>query len=411
MRTATQTDDRLGLVAELIEGVQMIKMYAWEQWIRFRILQVREKELIMIRTSGFIRGVYMTLSVFVSRLMICATLLAMVTVRGNQLTSANVFMVSAYYTVLGHALGQMFVRGVTELAAVQVSIGRLERFLTAAETEDVPCLGEEVEPSAHILIQSATAYWRRQVRLMDSETMLLSKNQPPTLNNVSLKCGPRDQLLVGIVGSVGSGKSSLLELIMGELRVEARGRVSVVGRISYSPQESWIFNGSIRENIVYDEPWDETRYQSVLEKCALLEDLQCLPARDNTLVGERGSSLSGGQRARVNLARAIYRRADIYLLDDPLSAVDVKVGRYLFDDIIGPGGFLGDHIRLLVTHQIEYLQHMNWIVVLNQVRGSVWMGPYTSRVVTVSSPSRDPCRCKGVPRTFYACMNNWPSTR
>lgn len=111
-----------------------------------------------------------------------------------------------------------------------------------------------------------------------------------------------------------------------------------------------------------------------MEKCALKEDLKCFTHSDQTIiVGERAATLSGGQRARISLARAIYRRADIYLLDDPLSAVDSQVGRYLFDDIIGPEGFLKDSIRVLVTHHFDYLKHVDWIIALNGVRKLVKM--------------------------------------
>lgn len=367
--TSRQTDERLGLVTELISGIQMIKVYAWEKWIRDRILKVRDKELKLIRISGFIRGIYMTMSMFVSRLMVFSTLLAMVLVKGSAgLNSANVFMISAYFSVLGHAVGQMFVRGVAEVAAVKVSIKRLESYLMANENQEFgqPHDKQMLPPS--IEIKAVTAYWQRQIRLIDSKTMMLYRNHPPTLNNVTFKSSSGN-MLVGIVGAVGSGKTSLLELLMGELPVEELGTLSVSGCISYAPQESWIFNGTIRENIVYDEPWEKSRYNSVIEKCALKEDFQRLPAHDETVVGERGISLSGGQRARVNLARAIYRRADIYLLDDPLSAVDTEVGRYLFDDAIGPNGYLRDSIRLLVTHQMEYLKYVDWIIVMDEVRG------------------------------------------
>lgn len=372
LRTAIKTDERLGLVAELVAGIKMIKMYAWEEWIQNRILGVREKELQMIRLSGFIRGIYMTMSVFVTRLMITATLAALCFAPTTlTMTTANVFMISSYYSVIGHAVGQMFVRGVTELAAVNVSIKRLEDYLKANESAAKSKKKQprktgsssEVRPAIHI--EAATAYWKRQIRLIETKTMLLYKDHPPTLNNINFHL--TDNLLVGIVGAVGSGKSSLVELIMGELSTDNRGEVAVTGEISYSPQESWTFHGSIRENIIYNEPWDESRYQNVLDKCNLLEDLKAMPAGDQTITGERGTVLSGGQRARVSLARAIYRRADIYLLDDPLSAVDSQVGRYLFDDIISRSGFLRNSIRLLLTHQLEYLKYVDWILVLNNV--------------------------------------------
>lgn len=370
LRTAIQTDERLGLVSELIAGIKMIKMYAWEKWIGTRIVGVREKELRMIRLSGFIRGIYMAMSLFVTRLMITGTLAALCFASATTtLTTANVFMIAAYYNVIGHAVGQMFVRGVTELLAANVSIGRLEDYLktneSAAKYKDTQ--RSKFSPTKPaVQIQAATAYWKRQIRLIETKTMLLYKDPLPTLNNINVHIP--DNLLVGIVGAVGSGKSSLLEMIMGELTTDNRGEVTVNGGISYSPQESWIFHGSIRENITYNEPWNESRYQSVLEKCNLMEDFKAMPAGDETVIGERGTVLSGGQRARVSLARAIYRRADIYLLDDPLSAVDSQVGRYLFDDIISGSGFLKNSTRLLVTHQLEYLKYVDWILVMNNVR-------------------------------------------
>lgn len=370
LRTAEKTDERLGLVTELITGAQMIKMFAWEKWIQGRILKVRDEELVMIRDSGFIRGVYMTLSLFVTRLMVFSTLLALCLAPEQSLTTANVFMISSYYTIIAHAMGQMFVRGIAELTAVNVSIQRLESFLKAGESagkSEVPEVKGYVDEKPEVLIDGATAFWSRQMRMIDTKTMLLYKDNPPTLSNINFHCV--GQRLVGVAGPVGSGKSSLLQLMLGELTPDNLGRVSVRGRISYSPQEPWILTGSIRENIVFDEPWDESRYQHVLELCGLLEDFKAMPAADRTLTGERGAVLSGGQRARVSLARAIYRRADVYLLDDPQSSVDQRLGRNLFEHIFGPGGFLKNSLRILVTHQLDNLQRMDWVVVMENVRG------------------------------------------
>lgn len=369
-RTAAETDQRLGLMSELISAVAVIKMFVWQEWIKSRILSARQKELQLILKTGLIRGIYMTLSLFVSRLMICATLLAMATTPRNSLTAANVFMVSAYFTLLTHAVGQMFVRGVTELAAVRVSLQRLQKFLLAEEKgEQCDKKPSEVtnETLPSIRIQNCTAYWNHQVRLVDSKTMLLFKNSAPTLSNISLPetTGP---CLVGIVGTVASGKSSLLELLLGELPITL-GVVKVFGRVSYAPQEPWLFDGTIRENIVFGEVWDESRYASVIDHCALVDDLQQFPNNDQTVVGERGATLSGGQRGRVSLARTIYRRADVYLLDDPLCSVDENVGRHLFERIFSNTGFLGDKMRVLVINKKECLQQMDWIVLMNEVGG------------------------------------------
>ena len=139
----------------------------------------------------------------------------------------------------------------------------------------------------------------------------------------------------------------------------------MTGKVAYAPQEPWIFSGSLRQNILCGLNYDVKRYNTVIEACALERDFSLFPNGDFTLVGERGVSISGGQKARVSLARALYTDADIYLLDDPLSAVDAHVSRHLFDKAIN--SFLRDKTRVLVTHQLQYLKDVDQILVLNRV--------------------------------------------
>ena len=197
-----------------------------------------------------------------------------------------------------------------------------------------------------IVVENVTGKWNPQ------ET-------EETLQNVTLKSSSGQ--LLAIIGSVGSGKSSVIQAILGEFPC-SEGKISVSGKISYSPQEPWVFSGSVRQNILFGKPYDKERYGRVLSACALEHDLDQWEAGDKTLVGERGVALSGGQKARVCLARAVYREADTYLLDDPLSAVDVHVGRHLFSKCIR--GFLKKKAVILVTHQLQYLQEADEILVL-----------------------------------------------
>ena len=125
-----------------------------------------------------------------------------------------------------------------------------------------------------------------------------------------------------VIGSVGAGKSSLLSAILGELRL-SDGHVTTKGGLSYASQEAWVFGSSVRQNILFGSHYNRQRYQRVVKACALLRDFKQFPQGDQTIVGDRGSSLSGGQKARINLARSVYRQADIYLFDDPLSAVSL----------------------------------------------------------------------------------------
>jgi len=162
---------------------------------------------------------------------------------------------------------------------------------------------------------------------------------------------PAGQLCM-VVGKVGSGKSSLLSAVLGELKKD-RGDVSMSGKVVYAAQQPWIKNATLKDNILFGAELDEERYQEVLETCALLPDLEVLPAGDQTEIGEKGINLSGGQKARISLARAVYGGADVYLLDDPLSAVDVHVSKHLFEKCIK--GYLHGKTVILVTHQIQYL--------------------------------------------------------
>lgn len=158
-----------------------------------------------------------------------------------------------------------------------------------------------------------------------------------------------------------SGKSTLLHVIIGELDVD-QGDCIINGSISYASQETWLFEGTVRSNIIFIETFDQNRYKEVVRVCGLERDFKLMPNGDMTIVGERGISLSGGQKARISLARAVYKQADIYLLDDPLSAVDSHVGKHLFQECIQQ--FLKNKICILVTHQLQYLKDVNHLVLM-----------------------------------------------
>lgn len=179
------------------------------------------------------------------------------------------------------------------------------------------------------------------------------------LNNINIDI--HGNTLLAVTGPVGSGKSSFLQAISGELLVTS-GEVKVTGDIAYVSQSAWIFSGTVRDNILFGKEYDEEKYQKVLSACALIDDMAKFPKGDLTQLGERGVSLSGGQKARVSLARAVYYEADVYLLDDPLSAVDNKVGKHIFENCLL--GLLGDCLKILVTHQLQYTNKADYIVVL-----------------------------------------------
>ncbi|XP_072399315.1 ATP-binding cassette sub-family C member 4-like isoform X2 [Diabrotica undecimpunctata] len=246
-------------------------------------------------------------------------------------------------------------RSVSALAVINISIVRLHNVLKFEEIDSirndlvVDYQNRKLSEETHlprIVFNSVCAKW------VDEAT-------EDTLIDISFDVS--SSMLVAIIGPVGSGKTSILNAILGELPIKS-GILEVVGSISYAPQEPWLFASTVRDNILFGEKYVEIRYKTVVDMCALTSDFNVLPYGDGTLVGERGKALSGGQRARIGLARCVYKNADIYLLDDPLSAVDAKVARSLYDKCIKL--FLSDKICLLVTHQLQFLKTANKIIIL-----------------------------------------------
>ncbi|KAG6460722.1 hypothetical protein O3G_MSEX012179 [Manduca sexta] len=199
----------------------------------------------------------------------------------------------------------------------------------------------------------------RGVRLKHATAKWVAAHPENTLTDLSLTIKPGK--LIAVIGPVGAGKSSLLHVLLRELPLLS-GSVHVGGTVSYASQEPWLFAGSVRQNILFGQAMDRPRYNAVVRRCALDRDFSLFPHGDKTIVGERGVSLSGGQRARISLARAVYKRADIYLLDDPLSAVDAHVGRHLFESCVV--GYLRNTTRILVTHQLQFLRDVDQIIIL-----------------------------------------------
>ena len=182
-----------------------------------------------------------------------------------------------------------------------------------------------------------------------------------TLKNINMRV--KKNTLCAIVGTVGSGKSSVVQAYLGEMD-KVSGRVNTVGTLAYVPQQAWIQNATFRDNILFGKAFDRVRYNKVIDACALRADIDILSAGDQTEIGEKGINLSGGQKQRISLARAVYSNADIYLLDDPLSAVDSHVGKHIFEEVIGPKGMLAHKTRVLVTHGITFLPQTNNIYVM-----------------------------------------------
>uniref|UniRef100_A0A8C2DMC4 Cystic fibrosis transmembrane conductance regulator n=1 Tax=Cyprinus carpio TaxID=7962 RepID=A0A8C2DMC4_CYPCA len=347
-KTAAFTDSRIRTMNEVVSGIRIIKMYAWEKPFAALVNDVRRKEISKIMSSSYLRGLNMASFFTANKIILFVTFTVYVLV-GNKISASRVFVTVSLYSAVRLTVTLFFPSAVEKVSESAISIRRIKKFLLLDELvkSHVP-LTQEDKKEASVEIEDLICYWDKSL-------------DAPTLQNVSLTVKPGQ--LLAVIGPVGAGKSSLLSTVLGELSAE-KGVVKVKGELTYASQQPWVFPGTIRSNILFGKELQPQRYESVLRACALKRDMELLPDRDLTVIGDRGATLSGGQKARVNLARAVYQDADIYLLDDPLSAVDAEVGRHLFEQCIC--GILKDKPRILVTHQLQYLKAANQILVLKE---------------------------------------------
>uniref|UniRef100_A0A8D3CW28 Multidrug resistance-associated protein 4 n=1 Tax=Scophthalmus maximus TaxID=52904 RepID=A0A8D3CW28_SCOMX len=347
--TAVLTDERIRTMNEVISGIRVIKMYGWEKPFVGLVDEVRRMEISKIMKSSYLRGLNMASFFVASKIIIFITVCVYV-LTGNTLSSSRVFMAVSLYGAVRLTITLFFPFAIEKVSESLVSIRRIQNFLLLEEVLPQH-LGHPVaeKKDCMVKIQDLICYWDKMI-------------EAPTLQNVSFTVKPEQ--LLAVIGPVGAGKSSLLSAILGELSQES-GVVKVKGELTYTSQQPWILPGTIRSNILFGKELNPKKYERVLRACALKRDMDLLPGGDLAMVGDRGTNLSGGQKARVSLARSVYQDADIYLLDDPLSAVDAEVGRHLFEECIC--GLLRKKPRILVTHQLQYLKAADHIVVLKEV--------------------------------------------
>lgn len=238
------------------------------------------------------------------------------------------------------------------LVEASVSVGRLNEFLQT----------DEIQPDA-VKREPAVQYIDEETVRMRQGTFKWSTSPSAPLILHDLDFSARKGELSCIVGRVGSGKSSFISAFLGDM-YKVHGEVVTRGKIAYVAQQPWIMNASVKDNILFGHRYDPEFYQKTIDACALADDFKALPDSDETEVGEKGISLSGGQKARLALARAVYARADVYFLDDPLSAVDQHVGRHLIDNVLGPQGLLKTKTRVLATNAISVLSQADAITML-----------------------------------------------
>ncbi|KAG2486980.1 hypothetical protein HYH03_014353 [Edaphochlamys debaryana] len=410
------TDDRLRLVGELADGALAVKMLGREAYFQARVEAIRAAEARYVQRTNLVRGVRMVLEFCVLPLASLTTF-AVYGARRGSLDVATVYYVLALLAVPKWGLCNMFYEASRALTEVGVALGRLDAFLQTPEQASAGLQAESsapsissgdtsmaalkavVAPPGSVALNGGVYRWpqhseslsRAQSKAAAGEggAGALSLSQAaPAMSGVRMSASPGQ--LVGVGGPTGAGKSTLLAALLGEvqplpeLEGKANGKEAVgdvlgpartlVGSVAYCAQEPWIVAGTLRDNILFGRPWDEAWYGRVLFACCLQDDVARLEGGDMAQLGERGANLSGGQRARVALARACYGRPHVALLDDPLSAVDPRVSRDLFDRALGPRGLLAElgATRVLVTHQSRLLKECDRVLLLSGGCSVAW---------------------------------------
>ncbi|RLN11359.1 ABC transporter C family member 10-like [Panicum miliaceum] len=338
-------DMRLKAMTESLIHMKVLKLYAWEAHFKKVIEGLREVEYKWL--SAFqLRRAYNSFLFWSSPVLVSAATFLACYLLNIPLDASNVFTFVATLRLVQDPIRQIpDVIGVVIQA--KVAFTRIIKFLDApelsGEVRKKYCVGTEFP----IVMNSCSFSWDENP-------------SKPTLKNINLvvKAGEK----VAICGEVGSGKSTLLAAVLGEVP-KTEGTIQVCGKVAYVSQNAWIQTGTVQDNILFGSSMDKQRYQETLERCSLVKDLEMLPYGDLTQIGERGVNLSGGQKQRVQLARALYQNADIYLLDDPFSAVDAHTATSLFNEYVM--GALSDKTVLLVTHQVDFLPVFDSILLMS----------------------------------------------
>ncbi|XP_003727446.1 multidrug resistance-associated protein 7 [Strongylocentrotus purpuratus] len=395
-----QKDGRVKIMNEVLNGIRVIKFYAWERHFKKQIDDLRQDELSSLKGIKYLDAMcvyfWATTPVLIS--LLTFTTYALI---GNDLTAAKVFTSLALFSILIGPLNAFpwVLNGVIES---WVSIKRVQEFMDLEESDlatyyqSENCLSE----GEQLNINQGSFYWEhpkkkeekkedeeegdgkkdegKSMTRKDDDTRQLVPDEdaidddddkhyePLKLQDINLNVFKGQ--LVGVIGKVGSGKSSLFSAILADM-VKENGSISIAGfgqGFGLATQEPWLQHATVKENILFGKAYNADRYMSVVEACALIEDLRILPAGDETEVGENGITLSGGQKARVALARAVYQDSDIYLLDDPLAAVDADVGQHIFSKCIM--GLLRNKTRVVCTHHTRYLVEADVVVVMDDFK-------------------------------------------
>ena len=354
-------DERMKTTAQTFNIIKTIKLYSWEKIFIDRIGEKRKEEM---RLFSSMVNYDIVLNLIYWGAYILLSLVSIITYNlfHEQMDTANMLTSIYIFDSLSDPLYLIpeFITGLTESF---VSLKRIERFLGTKDNDN-----SQVEK---LPITTKTAV------SIDNVDFGIEKEDAiePTVLLKDIKLNIQKGELIGIVGEVGSGKSCLLNAILNNLSVYSKypnKNIKTGGIIGYVRQNPWILNDTVRNNILFFKEMDEEKYNKIINLCELGQDIKLLSGGDMTEIGERGANLSGGQKARLAIARALYSDADIFLFDDPLSALDAYVGMNIFNNVILD--YLKGKTIIVVTHALQYISHMDRIIYMKN--GEInWFGP------------------------------------
>ncbi|KAL6137260.1 hypothetical protein ACLB2K_062552 [Fragaria x ananassa] len=340
-------DERLRATSEILNSMKVIKLQSWEEKFKNFVDALREREFKPLAEAQFQKA-FATVLFWMSPTIISSVIfLGCILFNSAPLNATTIFTILASLKNMGEPV-RIIPEALSVMIQVKVSFDRLNVFLLDDELKDSEkCKAPSQNSDESLQIVSGTFSWNPELTTI------------PTLRNVNLEV--KWEQKIAVCGPVGAGKSSLLHAILGEMP-KMSGMVHIFGSIAYVSQTPWIQSGTVRDNILYGKPMEKNRYEKAIKACALDKDITSFDHGDLTEIGQRGLNMSGGQKQRIQLARAVYNDADIYLLDDPFSAVDASTAAILFHDCVMSA--LAKKTVILVTHQVEFLSQVDKIMVI-----------------------------------------------
>uniref|UniRef100_A0A6B0VEZ8 Putative abctransporter n=1 Tax=Ixodes ricinus TaxID=34613 RepID=A0A6B0VEZ8_IXORI len=342
IRNVRARDERLKRMGDLLSSIRLVKMYAWEKPHRERVEEARREEMTAMFFINLLDGIIDSLYSAISSVLIIIVFGTLSIVDPTRTLTPGMSFTCVYILSVTDIINTGAALFLRNRSQVSLGLRRIVDFCTEEEQDERPVVRKDHPNRGTVAMTNCSFAW-------------ISKGDgtaSAVLKDVSLIVEPGS--LVGVVGFVGTGKSSLMAAILGDMHC-LKGASNVVGRVGYVSQMPSVHNMTIRDNILYGEKMDRDRYEHVLSACQLTDDLNRLPAGDLTEVGEKGETLSGGQKQRLALARAAYNQCDIYLLDDPLSALDPNVARKVFQKVLSNDGVLRNKGGIRLTWALAKL--------------------------------------------------------